>query len=72
MDDRMAEAIDGAFVILMCYSKEYQKSKNCKKGMLCISRALIHARMGNSVHFMFDTVSRLKFCGEHAPVVHFN
>ncbi|XP_072036783.1 uncharacterized protein [Amphiura filiformis] len=31
MDDRMAEAVDGASVILLCYSKEYQRSKSCKK-----------------------------------------
>ncbi|XP_072036781.1 uncharacterized protein [Amphiura filiformis] len=30
MDDRIAEAVDGAFVILLSYSKEYQKSKSCK------------------------------------------
>ncbi|XP_072027841.1 uncharacterized protein [Amphiura filiformis] len=31
MDDRMAEAVDGAFVILLCFSKDYQKSGSCKK-----------------------------------------
>ncbi|XP_072021542.1 diacylglycerol kinase beta-like [Amphiura filiformis] len=31
MDDHMAEAVDGAFVILLCYSKDYQRSENCKK-----------------------------------------
>ncbi|XP_072050019.1 uncharacterized protein [Amphiura filiformis] len=31
MDARMAEAVDGAFVILLCYSKEYQLSTSCRK-----------------------------------------
>ncbi|XP_072050003.1 uncharacterized protein [Amphiura filiformis] len=32
MDDRMAEGVDGAFVMLLCFSKGYQESESCKKG----------------------------------------
>ncbi|XP_072047262.1 uncharacterized protein [Amphiura filiformis] len=31
MDDRMAEAVENAYVILMCVSEKYQTSPNCKK-----------------------------------------
>ncbi|XP_072047265.1 uncharacterized protein [Amphiura filiformis] len=31
MDDRMAEAVENAYVILMCVSEKYQASHNCKK-----------------------------------------
>ena len=34
MDDRMAEGVEGAAVVLMCFSEKYQASKNCKKGRL--------------------------------------
>ena len=30
IDDRMAEAVEGASVVLMCYSDAYKKSSNCK------------------------------------------
>ena len=32
MDDRMAEAVEQAAVVLVCFSKKYQESANCKKG----------------------------------------
>ncbi|XP_072026918.1 uncharacterized protein [Amphiura filiformis] len=31
MNDRMAEAVEGSNVILVCFSKKYQGSPNCKK-----------------------------------------
>ncbi|XP_072020954.1 uncharacterized protein [Amphiura filiformis] len=31
MDDRMAEGVEHASAILMCFSKKYQESVNCKK-----------------------------------------
>ena len=32
LDIAMAKAVKGAAVILMCYSRKYQDSDNCKKG----------------------------------------
>lgn len=34
MNDRMAEGVEGAQVVLVCFSKKYQDSTNCKKGKL--------------------------------------
>ncbi|XP_072022082.1 uncharacterized protein [Amphiura filiformis] len=31
MDDKMSEAVENAYAILMCVSENYQKSDNCKK-----------------------------------------
>ena len=36
MDDRMAEAVERACVVLMCFSEKYQASKNCKKGKIIL------------------------------------
>ena len=32
MDTRMAEAVEGASAVLVCFSAKYQASENCKKG----------------------------------------
>ena len=38
MDDRMAEGVEGASAVLVCFSEKYQASKNCKKGGLVINK----------------------------------
>ena len=34
MDDSMAEAVEKASAVLVCFSHRYQESKSCKKGKL--------------------------------------
>ena len=32
INEAMAEAVEGAKVVLICMSEKYKKSRNCKKG----------------------------------------
>ena len=34
--DAMAEAVENAAVVLMCFSQKYKNSVNCKKGMWAV------------------------------------
>ena len=36
LNEAMAEAVDGADVVLVCMSEKYKDSKNCQKGKLLI------------------------------------
>ena len=38
MDVRMAEAVEEASAVLVCFSKKYQESDNCRKGRFLVSR----------------------------------
>ena len=45
MNDRMAEGIEGSKAVLMCFSKKYKDSKNCKKGKMDIFKQLNYVKM---------------------------
>ena len=38
MDVRMAEAVEEASAVLVCFSKKYQESDNCRKGRFFVSK----------------------------------
>ena len=48
---RMAEAVEGASAVLVCFSKKYQESDSCRKGMVFVRGRKVTLRWDYTTRF---------------------